>query len=74
MKRLIITLTVCSLILTGCVKELLDQLPKDVISKDMFWKKTAETESLKFSLYKSPMRSPFTTFIVGDSGFDAKVV
>ena len=63
MKRLIVILSLCLLILTGCVKDLLDQVPKDVISKDMFWKSPTDAQTSVSGVYAS-MRDYF--------GFDYK--
>lgn len=68
MKQLIILFIAGFLIISGCKMDLLDQLPPDVISKDMFWTRVTDASSSVSGVYAA-MRDYFSF----DYKFDANV-
>ena len=69
MKRFILFFITLFLLLTGCTKGLLDQLPPDVISKEMFWKTTGDAKSSVSGVYAA-MRDYFGLDYQYDSNVD----
>lgn len=69
MKRFIIFLITCSFLLTSCLKGLLDQIPPDVISKDMSWKTITDAKGAVSGVYAA-MSDYFETDYKYDGNVD----
>ncbi len=53
MKKIVIIFTFCSLLFTGCMKDLLEQYPPDKIGSDTFWNTVSDAEQAVTGVYEA---------------------